>query len=381
VGFGPSNTNFNPFEPALTESSVQHLSMPGVVRVAGARDRALVAGGVVYLVDGYSGDPPFSPTLVALDPTTGNVRWSTGLGASGSGTVLQAVANGLVYVLVRPPSGSDRIVAFDAATGLFRWQVTPPAPGPSGGRVGVGQVIVDGPLAFAAATGGGGSEVSAIDRDGHVAWSAVPGGFFSVLAADAAQRTVYTLSVIFTTNGPAIPLLTGFDEAGGIVRSQVTAGISPFSLTPAVTSLGFSNGLVIGTQPNEHAQGGVGAFAVHPDSGALAWAGRSAGSTVAVITPSVVLDFNFREDLDTTARDTSTGAVRWQAHLGLAPEAVAGNLVYGLSDTGDAIVIRRLSDGSVVATVPAPGGSLALTPAAGRVFDVTNAFLFTFAPS
>ena len=34
VGFGPSNTNFNPFEPALTESSVQHLSMPGVVRVA-----------------------------------------------------------------------------------------------------------------------------------------------------------------------------------------------------------------------------------------------------------------------------------------------------------------------------------------------------------
>jgi hypothetical protein len=102
---------------------------------------------------------------------------------------------------------------------------------------------------------------------------------------------------------------------------------------------------------------------------------------VAVITPSVVLDFNFREDLDTTARDTSTGAVRWQAHLGLAPEAVAGNLVYGLSDTGDAIVIRRLSDGSVVATVPAPSGSLALTPAAGRVFDVTNAFLFTFAPS
>jgi outer membrane protein assembly factor BamB len=380
VHFGPSNTNFNPVEPALTESSVQHLRMGLVVRVGG-RDRALVAGGVVYVVEGLgSGDPPFSPRLLALDATTGNTRWSTELGTSGPDTGLQAVANGLVYVLVRPPSGSDRIVAFDAATGAFRWQVTPPAPGPTGGRIEVGQVIVDGPLAFAAATGGGGSEVSAIDRDGQVAWSAAPGGFFAVLAANAANHTVYTLSVIFTTNGPAIPVLTGFHEASGIVRTQVAAEISPFSLTPAVTTLGFSNGLVIGTQPNEHAQGGVGAFALHPESGALVWAGRTAGSTVAAITPSAVLDYNFREDLDTTARDTSTGAVLWRAKLGAPPQAVAGNLVYSLSASSADLVIRRLSDGSVVATVPVPPGSLAITPASGRVYDVAGSFLFTFAP-
>ena len=74
--FGPSNTNFNPVEPALTESSVPHLGVAWSVPCV-CRQRALVAGGLVFVVDGFSGSAPFSLTLRAFDVTTGSPRWST----------------------------------------------------------------------------------------------------------------------------------------------------------------------------------------------------------------------------------------------------------------------------------------------------------------
>jgi outer membrane protein assembly factor BamB len=377
LGFGPANTNFNPSESALTESSVQHLKIAWSAPCA-CRDRALVSGGVVYVIDGYSGNGPYSLTLRAFDATSGTAKWSTPLGASVFGDVLSAVANGLVYVVVRPGSGSDRVVTFDAATGVVRWQSTPQASGVSSGPVVVvGPVLVEGALAFVAAGVNAATEVSALDSAGHVVWSAAPGGVVSPLAVDPGGRTVYTLSQLRLTNAPTIPLLTGYAEADGSLRSAVVAHINS---TDAVTSLAFSNGRIFGTQVTGHSgQAGVGAFGMDPNTGALAWSGEISET---VVTPDAVLDYTFLSPNSTVARNPATGAVLWQATGNGGAQAVAGNLVYSISSTGDAIAIRRIGDGSMVATVqPAVGDTFgALTPAAGHLFDATSAHLYALAP-
>jgi outer membrane protein assembly factor BamB len=375
LGFGPANTNFNPFEPGLTESSVQHLEVAWSVPCGCTRP--LVSRGRLFVIDGVRGPSPRVLTLRAFDATNGQVRWSAPLGTSEFGAdELSAVANGLVYVVVRPGSGaSDRIVAFDEATGVVRWQLTPPEPGPGPVRV-VGPIIVDGPLAFLAASVSSRSDVFALDTEGHVVWSAAPGGFVSALVADPGRRILYTVSLLLLTNRPSLQLLTGYEETDGDLRSAVVAQIPAFA---SVGSLGFSDGLVFGTQSNDHGEGGVGAFAMHPDSGALAWSGDG---RVTAITPSAVVDFHLRGDPNTIARNPSTGAVLWRASTAGVAEAVAGDLVYDASTTGD-LEVRRISDGSVVANVPVPPGDfvLTLTPSAGHIYEVTVARLYALVPA
>ncbi len=375
LGFGPANTNFNPSEPALTESSVQHLGVAWSTPCA--CQRALVAGGRVYVVDGYSGAQPYSLTLRAFDATNGQMRWSTPLGASQFGDELSAIANGLVYVVVRPESGSDRIVALDAATGAVRWRLTPPEPGRDPVRLSR-PIIVDGPLAFVAATVSTRSDIFAVDSVGRVVWSAAPGGFVSSLTADPGNHILYTASLLSLTSGPSVQLLTGYGEADGIVRSAVQ--VVPTAIAQSIYSLGFSDGLVFGTQSNNHGEGGLGALAVHPDSGVLAWSGDG---NVTALTPSAVIDFYLRGDPNTIARNPSTGAVLWQASTINGAEAAVGDLVFTQSPTTGNIDVRRVSDGSVVASVPVPGaGSFrALTPSAGHVFGAASTRLYALAPA
>ena len=371
VGFGPQSTNFNPLEPALTESSVGHLTVAWS-RPCACRERALAAGGAVYVVDGYTGNGPYSLTVRAFDSVSGKRKWSRPLGAS-SGAVVGAVANGLVYVSVGSPSGSDRLLALDAASGHRRWQLTPPAPGT--GAVMVGPAIVDGSWAFVeAGVAAGRGEVSAIDTAGHVVWSAVPGTALGAFASDPVHRTLY----VAWGDRPSGSHLTGYAEPDGTVRSAVVTQLDPRA---AVVSLAFSDGLVYGTQTTGHSdQFGVGAFALHPDTGKLVWSGDISET---VVTPKVVLDYSFTLG-PSVARNASSGAVLWQAADIFPADAVAGNLVYGIGSTVDTVHIRRLSDGALVATLrsPAPGESFgSLTPAAGHLYDVTTTHLFAFAPS
>src|SRR4051794_17560481 len=65
TGFGPGNTNFNPSEPALTESSVHTLGVAWSVPCACSR--ALVANGRVYAIDGLTGSQPSTLTARAFD--------------------------------------------------------------------------------------------------------------------------------------------------------------------------------------------------------------------------------------------------------------------------------------------------------------------------
>lgn len=373
VGFDPGNTNFNPSEPALTEASVQHLKVAWSAPCA-CEQRALVVGGVVYVIDGFSGTPPFLVTVRAFDASSGKARWSTPLGAGDIGTELSAIANGLVYVLVSP---SQRIVALDAATGVVRWQMTPPEPGGNPVTI-AGPIIVDGPLAFVAAFARTRSDIFAIDTGGHVVWSASPG---SALAIDPAQHTVYTLSLLRLTHGPSVYVLTGYAEADGTVRSAVVTQI-PDTPPVGAAATGFSNGLVFGSQSSDHSPSGIGAFALHPDTGALAWSGDA---TVTALTPNAVVDFFLRGSPNTTVRNPTTGAVLWQTNTLGGAAAVAGGLIYteGFGASPD-LVVLRLSNGSTVATVHIPGVAFgALTPTAGHLYDVdrTNNHLYALAPT
>jgi outer membrane protein assembly factor BamB len=368
-GFGPANTNFNPFEPALTESSVQNLETAWSAPCACPfGQHPLVAAGRVYVLD--------SLTVRAFDAANGQVRWSRPLGTTQFGHVLSAVANGLVYVVVHPETGSDSVVALDAATGVVRWQLIPPEPGSGPVRV-VRPVIVDGPLAFVAATSSTRSDIFAVDRGGHVVWSAAPGGFISAFTADPGRHILYTASLLQLTNAPSLQLLTGYAENDGIVRSAVVVQIPSFV---SVDSLAFSNDLVFGTQSNDHGEGGIGVFAVHPDTGELAW---SANGSVAAVTPSAVVDFHLRGDPNTIARNPVTGAVLWQANTVNDADAVAGNLIYTPGFTGN-ISVRRVSDGAVVANVPLPAADQffrSVTPSAGHLYVVTNTRLSALAPA
>jgi outer membrane protein assembly factor BamB len=370
--FGAANTNFNPLEPALTDSSVQHLEVAWSAPCACGR-RPLVAGGRVFVLDGFTGDSPYSLTVRAFDATNGQMRWSRPLGSSPYGHVLSAVANGLVYVVEHPESGSDSIVALDEATGVVRWQLTPPEPG-SGPVTVSGPLIVDGPLAYVAVRTPTRAGIYALDRAGQVVWSSAPGGYVSALTADPERHILYAASVLPLTNSSSIPLLTGYAEANGALRSAVVAAVPGYV---PIDSLGFSQGLVFGTQSNDHGQGGIGAFALHPDTGALVWSGDG---NVTAITPNAVVDFHLRGDPNTIARNSSNGTVLWQANTSNGAEAVAGDLVYTVNFTS--IEVRRVSDGSVVAQVPVLDTDpfRALTPAAGHLYVVTNTRLNALAP-
>jgi len=377
VGFGPVNTNFNPSEPALTESSVGHLAVAWSASCACSGQRPLVAGGVVYAVDGYAGPPPFSLTLRAFDGATGAQKWSTGFGPGFQGEVLMAVANGLVYLLRQSNfAAPDEVMAVDATTGAIRWQVKPPAPA-TGREVFVWSTIVDGSLAFVATgpSDGSAAEISALDTSGQVVWSApAAGGVFGGLTVDPG-RIVYIASSVFLSNpsGTVVPLLTGRSESSGEEQSQVVAQVNNQNGNIAI---GFANGLVYGSQPSFPGSPGVGAFALRPDTGALVW---SADNQESVIAPSAVLTRTSAGTI--TARDPNTGTAQWQAADVGGAQAVAGSLVYSIA-APDTINIRRISDGTLVGTVrPAAGENVgALTPSAGHIYAALTNVLDALAP-
>lgn len=376
-GFGPQSTNFNPSEPALTESSVAHLKVAWSASCECSGQRPLVVGGVVYAIDGY-GPQPLALSLRAFDAATGTPKWSTFLGPSYNGDRLVAVGNGLVYVVrtAHPVvSMSDQLVAVDAGTGAIRWQVTPPAAGSN--PVFLASPIVDGSRVFVAATSSGATLVSALDTNGQVVWSLAVGGevFGDALAADPGH-TLYIASTMLLTNPPGtdIPLLTSRAESDGTLQSAVVAQIANNRTPPAIA---YANGLVYGTQPNVPGCAGVGAFALHPDTGTLAWSADSLGSVVA---PSAVLSRTLGGAI--RARDPSTGAVQWQAPDPGGAQAVAGNLVYSVGAV-DTINVRRISDGTLVGTVqPAAGENVGwLTPSAGHIYDAATNHVYALAPS
>jgi len=363
LGFGPQRTSYNPYEPTLTESSVQHMHVAWSAQCACDSRTALVAGSTVYLVEGDSSSVPYTAAVRAFDAGTGAPRWSTPLGTVNVADVA-AIANGLVYVVVRPAIGSDRLIALDATVGTSRWSTTPTAPGT--GPVALTAPVVDGERVFVAATASDATEVWALDTAGHAVWSAVPGGhLFDVhdgLAADPGH-TVYVATFLTFTGVPNHALIvTGYDEASGAVHSAAQAALN---LPPA--KLSFSDGLLVGDASIAAIHSfGPGAFGLRPGNGQVLW---NLDILELAAAPGVVITQDPRSGA-TTARDVATGAARWTV-TEFGSTAIAGALVY--FGSGD---VRRLSDGALVATITAGP----VTPSGGHVFLTGNGRLTALMP-
>jgi outer membrane protein assembly factor BamB len=142
-----------------------------------------------------------------------------------------------------------------------------------------------------------------------------------------------------------------------------------------VQSLAATNGLVYGTWFTDFGRaGGSGAFAVHPDTGAIVWTGDL---FLLAVTPGVALS---DEPITGTlsARNPTTGAVLWQSDQTDPTAAATDQLAffsYG--------AIRRLSDGALVGNVATAAGEdlRAVTPANGVVYAASSTKLYAFAPS
>lgn len=369
VRFGPEASGFNPYEPSLTPSSATSLSVRWSTACACAVNRPLVANDTVFAIDGTGGVAPYTLTLRAFATGDGRPRWATALGQTAGVGVLAAVANGLVYVVVQRAPASDQLVAIDATSGTVRWRRTPPAPGT--GPVRIDSPVVDGAHVFVTATASDASTLSAFDATGQRVWTVAPGGqvFEGANVAAVAGETVYVSTFLPLTSGDGLIFLRGYAVGNGAARSTVTIG----SNLP-VQSLATANGLVYGTFYTSVGRlGRVGTFAVDPGTGAIVWTGEPV--TLAV-TPGAVLSSNPRTG-ELVAHHPITGAPVWTTNQSDAGAAATNDLVF--FSEGD---IRRLTDGGFVGRVrTADGDALRLpTPSGGRVFAASPSRLYALAP-
>jgi hypothetical protein len=370
VGYGPTQAKSNPFEPALTTSSLTHLA--SVWSSQGWTESCncsyfdpLVASNALYATRFRGEINPLFVDVVSRDATTGADRWTTSLGSI-EFAFATAVGNGLVYVHVSPVDAPDELVALDAATGAQRWSLTPPALG-TGTETMAGSnrspgMVLDGTTMFVTASAGGAAQLSAVDPTGQVLWTTVPaGGLVDGVAANG-NGTLYVASTVTLTNPPdgAIRILTGYSEASGAVTSRVVMQ------TQTVGVPAFANGLVY-----------VGGTAIRPGDGSVAW---SAPGRFGAVSASAIVLF---DDTTVTARDPMTGAVLWSAPKDEASHdtvAIAGGFVY--LGGPQSLTVRVLTTGDAVASIPLPDDGIeALIVSAGHVLMVNAGFLWSYAPT
>jgi outer membrane protein assembly factor BamB len=121
--------------------------------------------------------------LTALDPDTGEVRWTSSVGNDTVGTPI--VHNDVVYLGASPEAGNGMLVALDAATGTERWRIDENLLAPS---------IIDG-VGYTAGSGGAvvaidlasGRELWRTPFQGTVRSPAVAGNVVYITADDARQ--------------------------------------------------------------------------------------------------------------------------------------------------------------------------------------------------
>ena len=363
IGFGPDRRNHNPFEPALTAATFADLG-PAWSHACECDDGlrgdrgagVLVSGGIVYTRDGS--------TLRAFDAATGAARWSA---LVGSNVDLYGVGNGLVYLRRRPATGTHRLEARDAATGVSRFAFTPQSV--DGGPVTITDVLVDRGRAFVAGFGASGATsttVYAVDPTGRLVWARSPGGFGRDLVADPG-RTVYVGTSIPLTSGQSfesgLPLLTGYSQSTGATTSSVVVQVS--SAYPQ-EARAFANGLVYTFSEFGHGLLGVGMSAVDPATGQVRWGHPSEPIAVA---PDVVVSF---AEPGWTGLDPVTGAQRWfRGDLGPGGGGAAVNELL-VRVEGSALVAQRLADGVDVGTVTVADDQItSLAISDGRIFVTT----------
>jgi outer membrane protein assembly factor BamB len=313
-GFDSANTNYNPHEPALTNSSVQHLTpawstqdaSPGVV----------VANGVVFTHQ-TTGPAPNPDKATAFDISTGTVKWATTLP---HGEVPWSVGNGLVYY----SQGDGGTIALDADTGVQRWSRPEFA------------LALDGTRLFAVSdyytAAGRSGELAAIDPSGQTLWSTTTAGGVTGGVVQDGKLIVMTF-INLNNSVTGIILVSTYDEANGELLQRVAVPAKDASGNvnqPGITSLAAGRDLIYFDTAGTTGHGSN-LFAVDPTSGAVAWHLTAQGITRLAITPNaVVVANNGANTNQVRALNPATGAELWTANPTgyVADPRVSGNLVF-----------------------------------------------------
>jgi outer membrane protein assembly factor BamB len=330
VNFDGAQTRFNPYEPALTASSVQHITeawstdaLPG----------ALVANGVVYTYRLARG-------ALALDLTTGALLWT----ATVPSGFPAAVGDGLVYC-----DGT----ALDAKTGVERWShqdIAPSFIGLAGGRV------------FLAPPFGNTGLLYVVDPDGTIQDAVEYPGEYRGGVVDGGQ--VFVLSFVRLDNPPYGIVVLSTYESNGFLRRRVSvpARNTDGFVTPPTGTIRASHGLIYFK--------GAEFFAVDPTTGAIAWHTpvpspglREPSFQGVAVTPNAVVltSGHFGKNPQLLAFNPRTGAPVWATNAAFGGEvSVAGDLVFVGNEvhdlrTGALIVAYDTSTVAPYVSIPAGG--------------------------
>src|SRR5438128_2344633 len=130
---GPEHDGFNPDETTLSPNTVNGLQLHWQVQVQAPYyfGEPLVAGSTSLDTEfGPANGPIVTARVEARNSATGTIRWVYDRTTAGEthGDVVQAVADGIVYVMDTRACGGffcriNTLIALDATTGAERWSV------------------------------------------------------------------------------------------------------------------------------------------------------------------------------------------------------------------------------------------------------------------
>jgi outer membrane protein assembly factor BamB len=342
IGFNAAHTSFNPYEPALTSSSVQHLTEAWSTEALGY----VVANGVIYVAKLDPDHRGITTAVEAHDLEAGSLLWST---PSSAHPV--AAGNGLVYVA--------GVGALDARTGAPRWSLN------------AFFLALDGARLFVQ-RGSNPLLIDAIDPNGEPLW-ALPALIEGTLTGAVVQNgNLVVVSYIGVDNPPyGIVLVSTYSADTGLLlrRVSVPAQASNGRIEPPLASAGGRGWLGAAKDTLYLISGGIsdrhGLFAVDPTSGTVRWRTEYPDTFVngLAVTPSAVvvtassLPPAPRSDHVITYNRT-TGAELWTASVAerVSPPVVAGNLVFVGTDGTDGELVYDADNGRLVTNIPRISG-------------------------
>jgi outer membrane protein assembly factor BamB len=324
-----------------------------------------VVDGVVYAGAGDVDEPG---VVVALDAATGAVRWRVELDG-GAGTSSPAVAGGIVYVATM----GGGLYALDAATGAVRWfapliNVQPfSSPAVVGGTVYVGEssspAVVDGIVYYGSS--GSPSTVYAFDAaTGVRRWqtAAPEAGIHALDAETGAVKWVFaTAAPVESAAAVAGGLVYAWDTAGGLYAVDAATGQERWQQQIGFTgghgAPGVADGMVYSLNMGPP---GSDLVALDAATGTERWRFHfpAPNQSSPALVDGVVYIGGGVEDRHLYALDAATGEQRWALDLGDdvdSSPAVVGGIVY----VGTGYWPNRGQPGYVYAI----GGGPAATPA------------------
>jgi len=380
AGYGGERRFFNPFEPALTASSVGSLHQTfTVAEPVGAVGDPIVADGKLALA---SRDLAARTTQVSTwDATTGAARWTVTLPGSSVDVTNVVAASGRLFVVVGGADQSETVLALSIDDGSTVWSTDVPFDEATDGRR-LGSLSVDGSQLLVEETPEQhnfehGVVLTAVDTaTGVVRWRAPSGGGGVPDTSQVAAATASGSYVAVSEHG--FNGATEYHEVAVIASSgsvRWTAGSADFGLFDDVDIELAVGERFYGERSSTY--GGDALVAWDAATGSLVWSVPDAGANLVAATDRTVFASTSN---GVEARDAATGALRWTTPDAGGRVAIAGSVLYTVPTASGAATMSFFdtADGHRLGSVPVAGPGQPVI-AEGHVYLATGQVIHAYA--